>query len=123
MVMANSPREGIKMMATGAGLSCRKQESIPDAIPGKGLGVGSRVSHYRVKDVSESKVGDTVTTKTLRQTNQLVDIASPSPWCSLGCTRLMGQTTRRYVKRENQLNDAALSYEPETSVALGFGPV
>ena len=59
------PRQGIRMMATGS--SYELQESgiySPDAIPSEGLGVGE-VGYLitGVKDVAESKVGDTVTSK------------------------------------------------------------
>ena len=59
------PRQGIQMMATGS--SYELQECgiySPDAIPSQGLGVGE-VGYLitGVKDVAESKVGDTVTSK------------------------------------------------------------
>ncbi|HEY4534469.1 MAG TPA: translation elongation factor 4 [Enteractinococcus sp.] len=120
-----SPREGIKMMATGAEYELQETGIYsPDAIPGKGLGVGE-VGYLitGVKDVSESKVGDTVTTKNSPADEPIGGYSEPQPMVFSGLYPIDGSDypALREALEKLQLNDAALSYEPETSVALGFG--
>lgn len=119
------PRQGIRMMATGA--EYELQESgiySPDAIPGKGLGVGE-VGYLitGVKDVSESKVGDTVTSKQHPAAEPIGGYREPQPMVFSGLYPIDGSDypALREALEKLQLNDAALSYEPENSVALGFG--
>ena len=120
-----SPREGIRMMATGAEYELQETGVYsPDAIPGKGLGVGE-VGYLitGVKDVSESKVGDTVTTKNSPAEDPIGGYSEPQPMVFSGLYPIDGSDypALREALEKLQLNDAALSYEPETSVALGFG--
>ncbi|GAA4109768.1 translation elongation factor 4 [Enteractinococcus coprophilus] len=120
-----SPREGIRMMATGAEYELQETGVYsPDAIPGKGLGVGE-VGYLitGVKDVSESKVGDTVTTKNHPAEEAIGGYSEPQPMVFSGLYPIDGSDypALREALEKLQLNDAALSYEPETSVALGFG--
>ena len=120
-----SPREGIRMMATGAEYELQETGVYsPDAIPGKGLGVGE-VGYLitGVKDVSESKVGDTVTTKNKPAEKAIGGYSEPQPMVFSGLYPIDGSDypALREALEKLQLNDAALSYEPETSVALGFG--
>ena len=120
-----SPREGIKMMATGAEYELQETGIYsPDAIPGKGLGVGE-VGYLitGVKDVSESKVGDTVTTKNSPADEPIGGYSEPQPMVFSGLYPIDGSDypALREALEKLQLNDAALSYEPEISVALGFG--
>ena len=119
------PRQGIQMMATGS--SYELQESgiySPDAIPSQGLGVGE-VGYLitGVKDVAESKVGDTVTSKKHPAEEPIGGYREPQPMVFSGLYPIDGSDypALREALEKLQLNDAALSYEPETSVALGFG--
>lgn len=119
------PRQGIRMMATGS--EYELQESgvySPDAIPGKGLGVGE-VGYLitGVKDVAESKVGDTVTSKQKPAEEPIGGYREPQPMVFSGLYPIDGSDypALREALEKLQLNDAALSYEPETSIALGFG--
>ncbi|WP_022870738.1 translation elongation factor 4 [Yaniella halotolerans] len=119
------PRQGIQMMATGS--TYELQESgiySPDAIPSKGLGVGE-VGYLitGVKDVAESKVGDTVTSKKQPAEAPIGGYREPQPMVFSGLYPIDGSDypALREALEKLQLNDAALSYEPETSVALGFG--
>ncbi|OAV60932.1 translation elongation factor 4 [Enteractinococcus helveticum] len=120
-----TPREGIRMMATGAEYELQETGVYsPVAIPGKGLGVGE-VGYLitGVKDVSESKVGDTVTTKNKPAEEPIGGYSEPQPMVFSGLYPIDGSDypALREALEKLQLNDAALSYEPETSVALGFG--
>ncbi|HIY85983.1 MAG TPA: translation elongation factor 4 [Candidatus Yaniella excrementavium] len=119
------PRQGIQMMATGS--SYELQECgiySPDAIPSQGLGVGE-VGYLitGVKDVAESKVGDTVTSKKHPAEEPIGGYREPQPMVFSGLYPIDGSDypALREALEKLQLNDAALSYEPETSVALGFG--
>ncbi|UOQ60780.1 translation elongation factor 4 [Leucobacter rhizosphaerae] len=119
------PREKILMMST---LSEHEALEIgvssPEPTPTKGLGVGE-VGYLitGVKDVRLSKVGDTVTSKLRGATDALPGYTDPKPMVFSGLYPLDG--TDYPVLREAldklKLSDAALQYEPETSVALGFG--
>ena len=76
-----------------------------------------------VKDVRQSKVGDTVTTARHGATEALTGYREPKPMVYSGLYPVDGSDypNLRDALDKLQLNDAALTYEPETSVALGFG--
>jgi len=119
------PRQGIRMMATGAEYELQETGTYsPDAVVGKGLGVGE-VGYLitGVKDVAESKVGDTVTDKLKPAQDPIGGYREPQPMVFSGLYPIDGSDypALRDALEKLQLNDAALSYEPETSVALGFG--
>jgi GTP-binding protein LepA len=76
-----------------------------------------------VKDVRQSKVGDTVTSARHGATEALTGYREPKPMVYSGLYPVDGSDypNLRDALDKLQLNDAALDYEPETSVALGFG--
>jgi GTP-binding protein LepA len=76
-----------------------------------------------VKDVRQSKVGDTITTLHKGATEALGGYKDPKPMVFSGLYPLDGSEypDLREALDKLQLNDAALVYEPETSAALGFG--
>ena len=76
-----------------------------------------------VKDVRQSRVGDTVTSQRNGATEPLGGYRDPKPMVFSGLYPLDGSDypELRDALDKLQLNDAALVYEPETSVALGFG--
>ncbi len=76
-----------------------------------------------VKDVRQSKVGDTVTAARHGATEPLTGYREPRPMVYSGLYPVDGSDypVLRDALDKLQLNDAALTYEPETSVALGFG--
>jgi GTP-binding protein LepA len=76
-----------------------------------------------VKDVRQSRVGDTVTSQRHGATQALGGYRDPKPMVFSGLYPLDGSDypLLRDALDKLQLNDAALVYEPETSVALGFG--
>ncbi len=96
----------------------------PDPKPSVGLGVGE-VGYLitGVKDVRQSKVGDTVTSARHGATDALTGYREPRPMVYSGLYPVDGSDypNLRDALDKLQLNDAALTYEPETSVALGFG--
>jgi GTP-binding protein LepA len=76
-----------------------------------------------VKDVRQSRVGDTVTSQRHGATQALGGYRDPKPMVFSGLYPIDGSDypLLRDALEKLQLNDAALVYEPETSVALGFG--
>jgi GTP-binding protein LepA len=76
-----------------------------------------------VKDVRQSKVGDTVTTVAKPATEALTGYSEPLPMVFSGVYPIDGSDypDLREALDRLKLSDAALVYEPETSVALGFG--
>ncbi|WP_316300080.1 translation elongation factor 4, partial [Clavibacter michiganensis] len=76
-----------------------------------------------VKDVRQSKVGDTVTTAARPATEALPGYTEPLPMVFSGLYPIDGSDypDLRDALDKLKLSDAALVYEPETSVALGFG--
>ncbi|MHA7156506.1 translation elongation factor 4 [Glutamicibacter endophyticus] len=119
------PRERIEMMSTGTTHELLEiGVSSPNPIPTKGLGVGE-VGYLitGVKDVRQSKVGDTVTNNANPATENLGGYEEPKPMVFSGLYPIDGSDypALRDALDKLQLNDAALVYEPETSVALGFG--
>jgi GTP-binding protein LepA len=118
-------KDQILMLSTGARHEMLEVGVIsPEPVPSKGLGVGE-VGYLitGVKDVRQSRVGDTVTTFNKPATEPLGGYKDPKPMVFSGLYPMDG--TDYPVLREAldklQLNDAALVYEPETSAALGFG--
>ncbi len=119
------PRERIKMMSTGATHELLEVGIVsPEPKASDGLGVGE-VGYLitGVKDVRQSKVGDTVTTARGGAQTPLTGYREPKPMVYSGLYPVDGSDypDLRDALDKLQLNDAALTYEPETSVALGFG--
>jgi GTP-binding protein LepA len=122
---AITPRERIKMMSTGTTHELLEVGIVsPEPKPSVGLGVGE-VGYLitGVKDVRLSKVGDTVTSLRHGATEPLTGYREPRPMVYSGLYPVDGSEypELREALDKLQLNDAALTYEPETSAALGFG--
>ena len=120
-----NPRERITMMSTRASHELLEIGVIsPEPNPTKGLGVGE-VGYLitGVKDVRQSKVGDTVTNQAKPAAEALGGYSDPKPMVFSGLYPVDGSDypDLRDALDKLKLNDAALNYEPETSVALGFG--
>ena len=118
-------RDRILMMSTGEVHELLEVGVIsPEPIPAKGLGVGE-VGYLitGVKDVRQSRVGDTITTAVKGATEALGGYRDPKPMVFSGLYPIDGSDypVLRDALDRLKLNDAALQYEPETSVALGFG--
>ncbi|MCU1677776.1 MAG: GTP-binding protein LepA, partial [Frankiales bacterium] len=120
-----SPRERIKMMSNGVTHETLEIGVIsPEPKASDGLGVGE-VGYLitGVKDVRQSRVGDTVTSLHKPATESLGGYRDPKPMVFAGLYPMDGDQypDLRDALDKLQLNDAALVYEPETSLALGFG--
>ena len=120
-----STRERISMMSTGAQHELLEVGVIsPEPVPTSAIGVGE-VGYLitGVKDVRQSRVGDTVTVYTHGAKEALGGYRDPKPMVFSGLYPLDGSDypTLRDALDKLKLNDAALVYEPETSAALGFG--
>ncbi|WP_148612806.1 translation elongation factor 4 [Nocardioides rubriscoriae] len=120
-----SHRDRIKMMSNGVVHEMLEVGVIsPEPVKAGDLGVGE-VGYLitGVKDVRQSRVGDTVTTQHHGATEPLGGYKHPNPMVYAGLYPIDGDQygDLREALEKLQLNDAALVYEPETSGALGFG--
>jgi GTP-binding protein LepA len=119
------PRQRIKMMSTGAVHELLEIGVIsPEPVPTDGLSVGE-VGYLitGVKDVRQSRVGDTVTDSVHPAAEALGSYRDPRPMVFSGLFPIDGSDypLLRDALDKLRLNDAALVYEPESSTALGFG--
>ncbi|MFY9293736.1 MAG: translation elongation factor 4 [Methylorubrum rhodinum] len=120
-----SARDRIKMMSTGATHELLEIGVIsPESKPVASLGVGE-VGYFitGVKDVRQSRVGDTVTLQHKPAAESIGGYRDPKPMVYSGLYPIDGSEypLLREALDKLLLNDAALTYEPETSAALGFG--
>jgi GTP-binding protein LepA len=118
-------RDRIKMMSTGAVHEMLEVGLIsPEPTKAREIGVGE-VGYLitGVKEVRQSRVGDTVTSAVKPAAEPLGGYKHPNPMVFAGLYPIDGDDypTLREALDKLQLNDAALTYEPETSGALGFG--
>ena len=119
------PRERIRMMSTGASHELLEIGVIsPEPVPTKGL-IAGEVGYLitGVKDVRQSRVGDTVTLLASQATEALGGYRDPKPMVFAGLYPIDGSDypLLRDALDKLKLNDAALVFEPESSAALGFG--
>ena len=119
------PRERIEMLSTGAVHDLLEIGVIsPEPAPSAGLGAGE-VGYLitGVKDVRHSRVGDTVTAAASPAAEPLAGYQDPKPMVFSGLFPVDGSDfpALRDALDKLKLNDASLTYEPETSAALGFG--
>jgi GTP-binding protein LepA len=119
------PRERIRMMSTGTTHELLEVGVIsPEPKVTDGLSVGE-VGYLitGVKDVRQSRVGDTVTDAGKPAREPLGGYRDPKPMVYSGLYPIDGSDypLLRDALDRLRLNDAALVYEPETSTALGFG--
>jgi len=118
-------RDRIKMMSTGAVHEMLEVGVIsPEPKKCDSIGVGE-VGYLitGVKEVRQSRVGDTVTSSSKPATEPLGGYQHPNPMVFSGLYPIDGDdfSNLREALEKLQLNDAALQYEPESSGALGFG--
>ncbi len=96
----------------------------PDPQPCDVLGPGE-VGYLiaNIKDVAQAKSGETVTTVTGGASDPLEGYAEPKPMVFCGLYPVEGDDypELRDALGKLRLNDASVTFEPETSGALGFG--
>jgi GTP-binding protein LepA len=119
------PRQRVRMMVTRATHELLELGVIsPEPRPTGGLSVGE-VGYLitGVKDVRQSRVGDTVTDAAAPAAEPLSGYRDPKPMVFSGLYPMDGSDypLLRDALDKLRLNDAALVYEPESSGALGFG--
>ncbi|PAT13660.1 translation elongation factor 4 [Corynebacterium hadale] len=119
------PNQKVQMMNTGTTLEILEIGVVsPTMKKTKGLGPGE-VGYLitGVKDVRETRVGDTVTWAQKGATEALEGFEDVKPMVYSGLFPVSQEDfpTLRESLEKLQLNDASLTWEPETSVALGFG--
>ncbi len=116
----------IKMMATGAQFDVVEVGIMHPAglIPSKELCAGD-VGYIAasIKNIQDTRVGDTVTTVKNSAKEPLPGYKKVNPMVYCGIYPADGAQYEdlKDALSKLQLNDAALMFEPETSVALGFG--
>lgn len=116
----------IRLMATGAKftvvecgfLHATSIEPRPELVTGE-VGYISA----SIKSINDARVGDTVTTTQNPAKEPLPGYRAVNPMVFCGIYPVDGSKygDLRDALEKLQLNDASLSFEPETSVALGFG--
>ena len=120
------PGDTMRMMATGAEFTVVEVGYMrPNSMePQKELASGE-VGYITasIKTVSDARVGDTVTTAENPASEPLAGYRKVNPMVFCGVYPADGADYEnlREALEKLQLNDAALSFEPETSGALGFG--
>ena len=120
------PGDTIRMMATGGEFNVVECGFLRATTlePAEALYAGE-VGYIAasIKDVRQARVGDTVTLKDRPATEPLEGYRAVQPMVFCGIYPADGAhyTDLRDALEKLQLNDASLTFEPETSVALGFG--
>ena len=121
--MTNGSR--LKFMQTGALhdiIEIGARRPAPTPLPELGPGeVGYLIAG--IKDVAEARSGETVTTAAHGATEALPGYRDPKPMVFCGLYPIDGDDFEnlRESLQKLKLNDASVTYEPESSGALGFG--
>ena len=117
--------ETIKFMSTGKGFEIKKIGVFsPRAVEVEYLGTGEvGFVSASIKEISEAKVGDTITSVETPTDKPLAGFKVMKPMVFSGLYPIdPGDYDKlREALEKLGLNDSSLVYEPETSVALGFG--
>ncbi len=117
----------IRLMATGFESEIDELAVLmPEPVQVKELGPGEvGFIAASIKEVSQAKVGDTITLadKKRAATEQLPGYREPLPMVYSGLYPIDSDDfpVLRDALEKLQLNDSSFTFEPETSVALGFG--
>lgn len=120
------PGDRIKMMATGAEFDVVEVGVMHPSglVPAKNISAGD-VGYIAasIKNIQDTRVGDTVTTVKNPADEPLPGYKKVNPMVYCGIYPADGAQYEdlKDALSKLQLNDAALMFEPETSVALGFG--
>ena len=120
------PGDTIRMMAVGSEFTVVECGYLPATSlePASELSAGE-VGYIAasIKNVREARVGDTVTLASRPAAEPLPGYRAVQPMVFCGIYPADGAhySDLRDALEKLQLNDAALTFEPETSIALGFG--
>lgn len=120
------PGDRVRFMATGAEFTVTETGYLGavDFVPAEGLYAGE-VGYLAasIKNIGDAKVGDTITLASCPAEKPLPGYRQVSPMVFSGIYPADGSKygDLREALEKLQLNDASLSFEPETSIALGFG--
>ena len=120
------PGDTVRMMATGAEFTLVEvgRMGATSSIPCKQLQAGE-VGYLTasIKNVQDTRVGDTVTLVNNPTPEPLPGYRKVTPMVFCGIYPVDGSQypDLKDALEKLQLNDASLNYQPETSVALGFG--
>jgi len=105
---------------TEVGVLCPNERAVPFLEAGE---VGYMMAG--IKTVEDARVGDTITMEfeSKRAEEALPGYAEAKPmvWCGMFPTDAADYDTLRDSLGKLKLNDAALAFEPENSLAMGFG--
>jgi len=116
----------IRMMATGAEFQIVElgYMSASELVPADKLTAGE-VGYIAasIKSIGDTKVGDTVTSANNPEAEPLKGYRNVNPMVFSGIYPADGSkyADLRDALEKLRLNDASLTFEPETSIALGFG--
>ena len=117
--------ERIRFVSTGRAFEIKKIGVFsPRAIEVEELGTGEvGFVSASIKDISEAKVGDTITSDSRPTQTPLAGfrVMKPMVFSGLYPIEPSDYDRLREALEKLGLNDSSLVYEPETSIALGFG--
>ncbi len=119
------PGMKIQMMSTGGIFEVENVgQFTPKRTKADALGAGE-VGYMcaGIREVADTKIGDTITDP-LRPTDRALPgykEVKPLVFCGLYCTDTAKYEDLRDALQKLRLNDSSFVYEPETSLALGFG--
>lgn len=119
------PGDKIKMMATGKEFEVTDVGTFSPMLTSAQELVAGDVGYLAasIKNVSDTQVGDTIT-NTKNPTDKPLPgykKVNPMVYCGIYPADGAKYNDLREALEKLQINDASLSYEPETSIALGFG--
>lgn len=120
------PGDNIRMMATGAEFTVVQTGYMgaTELVPSLGLCAGDvGFVTASIKNIGDTKVGDTITLAENPATEPLPGYRQVNPMVFSGIYPIDGARygDLREALEKLQLNDASLTFEAETSTALGFG--
>jgi GTP-binding protein LepA len=126
-VIDGTIRKGMKITFMAEGQDYEAEQLgifTPKAVPVDDLGVGEvGFLVANVKKISDAKIGDTITETNRRTLEPFPGFKELKPMVFAGFYPVEGHEypLLRDALEKLRLNDASFFYEPETSVALGFG--
>src|SRR6476660_7482602 len=126
-VIDGTIRKGMKITFMAEGQDYEAEQLgifTPKAIPTEELGVGEvGFLVANVKKISDAKIGDTITETNRRTLEPFPGFKELKPMVFAGFYPVEGHEypELRDALEKLRLNDASFFYEPETSIALGFG--